>query len=154
MNFFRNLKKGIWNLISWFSIIWHDRDWDYYFLYELLKFKLERMENYLRKHGHSLDSEKDADSIQECVVILKRLINEDYVAEDWNRIHARWGEFECIPMEDGHSRLECTHVKTDEDREKYSSDIKNCCEKEESLVQGDLNALFENMKLNIRRWWD
>jgi len=154
MNFFRNLKKGIWNVISWFPIVWNDRDWDYCFLYELLKFKLERMERCLREHGHSIDSEKDANSIQECIVILKRLIKDDYVAEDWVQMHKKWGEFEFQDTENGHTKLALSGVKTEEDEEEYSADIKNCCKHEESMVQKDLNDLFENMKLNIRRWWD
>ena len=154
MNFFRNIKKGIGNLISWFPIVWNDRDWDYYFIYDLLHFKLSRMEKYIRKYGHSVDNKKDADSIKECVIILERLINDDYVAEDWDKIHEKWGDFEFVRREDGRSILECTKVKTEEDKEAYKQDVKNCCEKEESLIQKDLHDLFENMKLHIRRWWD
>ena len=154
MNFFRNLKKGIWNLISWFSIVWNDRDWDYYFIFELLKFKLERMEQCLREHGRSIDNEKDANSIKECIVILERLIKDDYAAEDWNRIRSKWGDFEFSNCENGCTKLTVSGVKTEEDEKKYSSDIKNCCEKEENMIQKDLNDLFDNMKINIRRWWD
>ena len=154
MNFFRNLKKGIWNLISWLPIVWNDRDWDYCFLYELLKFKLKRMEKYLCRYGHSVDNEKDANSIKECMIILERLIDDDYAAKDWNRIREKWGEFEFTKTEDGHTKLTVSGVKTEEDDKKYSADIKNCCKNEESMIQKDLNDLFENMKLNIRRWWD
>lgn len=154
MNFFRNLKKGIWNLVSWFSIVWNDRDWDYCFLYELLKFKLSRMEKYLQKYGHSLDVDKDADSIRKCVVILERLIRDDYAAEDWDWIRRKWGDFEFVDTEDGHTKLTVSGVKTEEENKEYGADVKNCCKNEEDMISKDLNDLFENMKINIRRWWD
>ncbi len=48
-NFFRSIKYGIKNLITWFPIIWKDRDWDHWYLYKILRFKLIQMENLQRE---------------------------------------------------------------------------------------------------------
>lgn len=156
MNIFhlREIKKGVGNLISWFPIIWNDRDWDYQYIYALLYFKLSRTEKCIRLYGHSVNNEEVADSIKECIVILKRLMEEEYCTEDWDKIHEKWGEFTLVETKDGYSTFEYANVKTDEDREKYNAEVKNCCKKEESLIQEDLNSLFEIMKKNIRGWWD
>ena len=44
--------KKIRNLIRWIPIIWKDRDWDFYFTYEILKKKLEFQAEFTRKYGH------------------------------------------------------------------------------------------------------
>ena len=46
----RDIAKGIKNLWKWFPVIWKDRDWDNYFIFEALKFKLKNTANYLVKH--------------------------------------------------------------------------------------------------------
>lgn len=77
---FHYIKYGVKNLIKWFYIIWYDRDWDYTFLYEIIRFKLKNMEHLQRNYSNSVDSEKYADEIKEVIEALERLIKEDYVA--------------------------------------------------------------------------
>ena len=74
----RNLKHGVLNLIKWFPIIWKDRDWDQQFLYEMLKFKLEQMQNFQRKYGHGLHRDKYANQMKVCTSLLSRLIEDEY----------------------------------------------------------------------------
>lgn len=40
---YRNLVQGIKNLIRWFPIIWNDKDWDHWFLEQLMIQKLHNM---------------------------------------------------------------------------------------------------------------
>ena len=42
---FRNIKYGIENLIKWFPIIVRDRDWDFAYLLEIMKFKIQNMQH-------------------------------------------------------------------------------------------------------------
>lgn len=43
---FRNLVQGIKNLIRWFRIIWNDREWDNWFLEEIIIQKLHNMADH------------------------------------------------------------------------------------------------------------
>ena len=38
----REFITGIKNLWAWFPIIWKDRDWDGWFIYQIIEFKLTR----------------------------------------------------------------------------------------------------------------
>lgn len=146
---------SISNLISWFPIIWRDQDWDHNYLYEILHFKLKRMEKCLR-NGHHMDCEEDADNIQICVECLERLIVDEYVDKDWDFIRSKWGEIRWEECENkpGYCEMKLENIKTEKDEEEYRKDVHELLEKEENLVKDDLSLLFEVMKDKIRNWWD
>uniref|UniRef100_A0A6M3Y3E6 Uncharacterized protein n=1 Tax=viral metagenome TaxID=1070528 RepID=A0A6M3Y3E6_9ZZZZ len=146
----RNIWKGIRNIFKWLPIIWHDRDWDHYFLYEVLRFKLSEMEKHLRLYGHHEDAEKDADVIRICIGALERLIEDDYCKELLTVHHEKWGE---IGVGDG-GRLVYPNVKTEEDKELCSDELRHCFNEEEKAILADLDLVFGTMKENIRSWWD
>lgn len=148
-------KASIENLISWFPIIWRDRDWDHWYFFKLLHFKLQRMEKCIRE-GHYEGCESDADDIQICVEALSRLIEDDYCTEEWDEIHKKWGEMKFIPCSD---RPNCSimtfeNIKTEEDEKEHSKDIKRVAEKEEEEIKGDIYITFEVIKDNVLKWWD
>jgi len=78
----RSIKK-LWR---WIPIIYKDRDWDYWYIYELLKYKLEDMENYMRKDGIHVYNEHDADKIKTALRLLDRLQSEHYVQEYYDNV--------------------------------------------------------------------
>jgi len=86
--------ESIKQIFHWIPIIWKDKDWDHYFLYEILRFKLSNMEKYLIKHGHSTNAEKDADRIKICVNLLKRLMDDNYYDMVFKKHNEKWGKTE------------------------------------------------------------
>ncbi len=73
----RDWWRGLRNLWSYAPIIWRDRDWDQAYLYELLHFKLKRMESCLRAGGH-VHASRDAAQIRVAAACLKRVMDDDY----------------------------------------------------------------------------
>ena len=67
------IKYGVKNLYKWFWIIWKDRDWDYYYIFQVLKFKLEKQANRL--------GGRDAELMMTCVRLINKLQNEEYYQE-------------------------------------------------------------------------
>lgn len=114
----RDVPQGIRNLITWFPVIWRDRWWDHYFLYSILKKKLELMEKGFRTYGIGLHSEKDAKNMKKCILLLDRLINNDYI--DYKR----------------------------------GDNLQASIEKEERMINQDLDLLFKIIRRQIRTWWD
>ena len=49
-----NLIRGISNLISYFRLIWKDRDWDYGFMLELERKKLQRAIKWYEKNDYGV----------------------------------------------------------------------------------------------------
>jgi hypothetical protein len=76
--------KGIINLYYWFPIIWKDRDWDHYFLEEILHYKLTNMYNFFVSkeavtNWEVADQDKALQALKICVTILERRREEFYM---------------------------------------------------------------------------
>jgi len=67
------IKYGVKNLYNWFWIIWKDRDWDHYYIFQVLKFKLEKQAKHL--------GGRDAELMMTCVRLINKLQNEEYYDE-------------------------------------------------------------------------
>jgi len=66
-NFIRNIKR----VLQWLPIIWKDRDWDYYHIYEMLKQKLIRTEKHIREDGLHVYHKVDADEIKKAIEMIE-----------------------------------------------------------------------------------
>ena len=64
------IKYGVKNLYNWFWIIWKDRDWDHYYIFQVLKFKLEKQAKHLNG--------RNAELMMTCVRLIDNLQNESY----------------------------------------------------------------------------
>ena len=75
------IKHGVKNLYKWFWVIWKDRDWDHHYIFEVLKFKLEKQAKHLADVGFHNDAQRDAERIMTCVRLINKLQNEEYYDE-------------------------------------------------------------------------
>ena len=72
-----NIPIGIKNIIKWFPIIWKDRDWDWEFLLEMMKFKMQLMEKCFQ-NSYISDLKKHAWQLHVCVLYIDRILKEEY----------------------------------------------------------------------------
>ena len=75
------IKYGVKNLYKWFWVIWKDRDWDHYYILQVLKFKLEKQANHLAENGFHNNAQRDAELMMTCVQLIDKLQNEYYYDE-------------------------------------------------------------------------
>jgi hypothetical protein len=75
------IKYGVKNLYKWFWVIWKDRDWDHYYILEVLKFKLEKQAKYLSEVGCHTTAQRDAELMMTCVRLINKLQKEEYYDE-------------------------------------------------------------------------
>ena len=75
------IKYGVQNLYKWFWVIWKDRDWDHYYILQLLKFKLEKQSKHLADVGFHNNAQRDAELMMTCVRLINKLQNEEYYDE-------------------------------------------------------------------------
>jgi hypothetical protein len=147
----------LWN---WFPTIWNDRNWDHHYIYVILKRKLELQENFIRNHGHHLNAEKDADRMKICILLLDRLIEDNYIIDATKPHDKKWGEgkFNFEPCEDEPelSKLNIIYenVKNAEDEKQQKKEYKIAAERANNSRQNDLNHLFKIMNKYIEGWWD
>lgn len=156
---FRNCKYGIQNLIKWGPIIWKDRDWDHWFLYKILQFKLKQMEHLQRHYGNHINNEKVADKIKLCVNLLDRLIKEDYLTNNFKSHEKKWGEhhmhFNPIPNSElGEITFSVDNANTKKEKKDENDQRMNLYKHTDNLRKQDLDMLFYKMRKYVESWWD
>lgn len=77
----RSFSTSVGNLIKWFPVIWKDRDWDHYFIFEVIAFKLKKQSNYIKEKGFHTRSDVDAGQMMICVNLAKRIQEDFYLTE-------------------------------------------------------------------------
>lgn len=75
------IKYGVKNLYKWFWVIWKDRDWDHHYIFQVLKFKLEKQANHLADAAFHNEAQRDAELMMTCVRLIDKLQNEYYYDE-------------------------------------------------------------------------
>jgi hypothetical protein len=78
------IKYGVKNLYKWFWVIWKDRDWDHHYIFQVLKFKLEKQAKHLAERNWHESSKRDAELMMTCVRLINKLQNEEYYDELYN----------------------------------------------------------------------
>lgn len=140
MRLFRKTRLLIKNIKLWLPILKEDQQWDYVYLYEVMKHKLELMEDLQRTVGNSVDAQKYANEMRLVIEALERLIKEDYLPSEANEY------YENITVEEFINRKEMT----DEEREQHIAWFKE----EEINKDKDRKFVFDYMEKNIEGWWD
>lgn len=84
----RSIIDGLKNLWKWRKVIYKDRDWDHYYIYEILKTKLKFQAEYMMKHGITEKANEDAEKMLRCVDLIDKAQNEYYLdkamtSENW-----------------------------------------------------------------------
>jgi len=151
---FRNTKVGISNLIKWAPIIWRDRDWGHAFFWEVLKFKLERMEKFFRSEkAVSRNGVRDADEMKKCLMVLKRITENPYgdIAFKWH--DKKWGSLKMSFGPGGRVNLYRDKVRP-EDEGKEREEFRKCVKHEQYLRDQDMTYLFSLMSKHLQSWWD
>jgi len=158
--FFRSIKYGIQNIIKWFPVIWQDRDWDHWFILKIFHFKLNEVEKFQRKYGNSVTHEKIADQIKIAILLLDRLIKDEYLENVLKPHEKKWGDSEFIftPIKGnkGYSSLDLKVEKanTEEEKKQESKERSILYKHSDALKQQDLDMLFKHMRKYIEGWWD
>lgn len=78
MRSFINSIKKIW---YWFPIIWKDRDWDQYYIYEVLKHKLKAQAKYISNKNRHTRAQQDAKRMTTCAKLIQICQDDTYDLE-------------------------------------------------------------------------
>jgi hypothetical protein len=170
-------KQGVKNILYWFPVIWKDRDWDSYYIFEILQHKLVAQANYIGKRDFHTRAQLDAKRMRLCVKLIKKVQEEDYTMEymDYHKDRVWFTDCEDRP---GSSQYNSEEVweKYDEYFAKYplvykkvlkgegvftlngrdESDMKRVIAMNIAHLNHDRarKLLFKIMEENIEGWWD
>jgi len=155
----RNIPNNIKMICQWIPVLWNNWDWDYNFLLDIMKFKLQRMSNHMIKHNIILDAEKISNQMNECISCIERIQKGEYTVVEDEEHEKKWGKilYELIPCDhkdckqlDIYSALAREQRKEEEERQE-SADIRALAEKR---LEADYDLLFDTIRKNFRSWWD
>lgn len=152
---FRDYKQGIQNVWRWFPVIWKDRDWDQYFIYEILKTKLEKQATHIYHNGNHVDAKYDAKRMLLCARLIEMQQEELYEMEWVDPIYDESLEeyFKKYPRQYKRAisgkfdRLGLEPLKKDQD-DLIAMEIAWENQKRSRKL------LFKILDQNITRWWD
>lgn len=155
----RNFIRGIKNLIIWFPIIWKDRQWDHSFFLIIMRKKLTLMENYFENGTIILDTKRVAKRIRICRILIDRLIKDEYEDFLYDKMNKKWGkaQFKWNPIGDKeYYELEINYknVKTKEDKEKHSKEMKLIREHANMQRKQDKEYFSKMFVKYLDNWWE
>jgi hypothetical protein len=133
MVWLRNLTRGVRNIISWWSIIWKDRNWDYWYLLKIMDNKLKNMSEHL-KNGYNENWEDIVFQINHVREIINRILKDDYTEDIYGFLDQK------------NKNQELTDLTEYE----YSLAIQYQIKQE----QEDMEYAFAYMTKFIQGWWD
>ena len=148
--FFYNVKNGLRNIWKWRSVVWNDRPWDYVYIFKALRFKLDETQRCI--DGTFVGAEEEAAKIRSLIEAIDRILEDDYVKEEYEEMDRKYGKLEMIFNDDNTITTTRTNLK-EEDKETERKETLSLAELEAERRQQDINFVFNTMKNDIQRWW-
>lgn len=145
-----NVKNGLRNLWKWRKVVWNDRPWDYVYIFKALRFKLEDTQKCI--DGTFVGSEEEVKKIKSLIEAIDRIIEDDYVSEEYKEMDKKYGTLEMLFNDDNTITMTRTNLK-EEDKETERKETLALAELEADRRQNDINFVFDTMKNDIQRWW-
>jgi hypothetical protein len=164
--FLIELKLGLYNLLKWFSIIYNDRNDNYYFIYENLKNKLILTAYNIEKNNKHNSVRYDVRNMKLCAKLIEKLQNEYYKNEILEYYVPVFLKIDNNVKELYPHNYEITNDDFDNYFSKYKrvfKSIPNKDEKDSYNIAREISyinhnrakkLLFKLLEENIEEWWD
>ena len=95
---------GIKNIWRWRKVLYRDRDWDHWYIYEILKTKLKFQADYIAVNSYHERAGEDVKEIRECIELIDKVQNEFYIDEMLNLDQSEWTLDRIKGAEDSHNQ--------------------------------------------------
>lgn len=151
--------RGIKNLFLWFPVIWNTGRCDSVYFFDIMRFQLKLMEKFFRKESHLCRSEREAKKMKICVLLIDRIIADNYHDIAFKYHDRKWGKL-CHysrPTDNPYLRtleLSRPNIKNKEDEIQESKEAKRLHAQWDYLQKQDIEYLFHIMTKHISYWWD
>jgi hypothetical protein len=146
-----NVKNGLKNLWLYKGVVWRTREWDYYYLGELVEFKLKQMGNAQMLHN-DINTGLDMHVLAEHIRTLIDNDFDDY--EDY--LVQKYGEISVAYEKDTESEfMSCTikrekeHMFTKEEKERDINRGISINTKKRKIIEMKISKLLKN----YQKWW-
>lgn len=162
-----NFFTGIKNLIIWLPVIWKDRNWDGYYIFKILEYKIKNQAKYIGDRDFHTRAKRDAEIMNLCCRLIDKVNSEYYNLEYFDYHTSAFKNYDIGDSSLKGVSVEITEEKFDEYFTKYpliyKKIIKKYPDKDKHFIAlyiGQYNhkrarkLLFKLLKKNIEKWWD
>lgn len=80
INWITDIIARLKHLFKWLPVIWKDKDWDHFYIYEILKFKIKNQADHIQGNGLT-EFNREYERIQLILRLLDKVQNEEYIDE-------------------------------------------------------------------------
>jgi len=154
--FFRIWFERLERMISFAKLGYDNYDFDYAHVYDILLFKLKRLEKVL-KNGDTEQNDKSMRALSLAIKLCKRLQEEDYSFHYQNAIK-KW---EAVMVERSSSNKNFTtlelvpnRAKTKKEKEDFEKQVRSSIQMDERRHQRDTDIFYKILAKYSRTWWD
>ena len=141
------------------NVLKKDEDWDWHFILQLLRYKLERTRRCILSNNIVVEAPKIARQIREVAVLLERVEKDRYYDEisidfrkKYGRIRMITGKAQkgakSVPVEFKYQR------ETPKNSAVIRKESRRLWKQAERMQHYDLKKAFDLMQKNIWGWWD
>lgn len=152
--FYEWCKQGVKNVIYWFPIIWNDRQYDFEFLFIIMRAKFDRMiDAFENNQIEYVEMDNHIDQMKRCRKILDYLIEYDadmYVSE---KLEQRFGKADIYIDDSGQLHVDYPKINTEKDEEAYDEYFDDLNKEEREEYDKKVNELFQIIRENHEGWW-
>lgn len=151
--------RKISRVFQYIPVVWNNEDWDYYYLFILLKYKLSRMRKAQEQDTWHSNSHVYAKQIKQCEYLLDRLAKDEYLFPLLDEHEKRWGKQDCwfTPVQDNddystiHFKREKAVFEYDvkQERKEYMKLIKHS----DYLKKQDMDYFCKLLNKYSFHWW-
>lgn len=155
----RNFFRWIVRVCQYAVFLWNDRDYDYFYIYRLLGYKLKRIRSEMENCKY-MDKDTAIPQIKYVEELLEQVKNDEFDKDLYEEHDKKWGKMSMEHKEvivDGQKYYEVFF-----NREKAITKQEKEQEREELLkimVESDrrrtecVNKIFDEIKKNVYNWW-
>lgn len=146
--------ESVQRLVVWFPVIWKDRDWDYHYLYEVLKKKIELMSKYEKKHAWATKADEVSKQMDEAIYLIDK-VDDDCIEEALEPFYEVYPNFESeMVFSDSVDNPKFKTIGFKYDSEEQEKLYNECLSKADEIRENYKNKLFGLLKDKIDWWWD
>ena len=164
----RSFLTGCKNVIRWSPTIFKDRDWDQWYIYNVLQKKIEFQRQELINANRHTDMNRDNRDMAIVLNLIER-VNEGFYGVEYFDYSESKFRFEPIEGDDEYYTMEQDVISENYDEyiKKYQSSVRKVLKEKPDLDKKDLcfwvarnneekahDLLHRILKERIRYWWD
>jgi hypothetical protein len=165
----RYFLTGVKNIFRWMPTLYKDKDWDSWYIYNILQKKIEFQRQEIIYANRHTEIDRDNRDMTIALNLLER-VKEDYYAMEY--LDYDKTKFDFIPVDDYSNlkemKMTVLSENYDEFLKKYPSTVRKVLKKKsKGLEKRDLcnlvamynqekarKLLFKVLEQKIERWWD